>query len=385
MRDERQDEQAETERQMRVLQMMPELADRAVSDAEAAGLDTPDLASQFAERRYADLVAALGTQMPNMDPTVLRSFGGDIRGRVSARLRAKAAPYYDKLTRDADPDTLAALRADATPRYLGMPFAELERIASAETPPARGKKEKVAFQSKNVRGMLDGKPFEGMADYDPTTPGYSVQGKTLTNVRDAPPAPSVVVQNSGLPTRVQARVNALVNDYQGESITKSYKKVAESVEFIKSLDVNTKNPADDQALIYAFAKAMDPESVVREGEYATVQKYAQSWADKFGFDAKRVFSNTSFLTPQARANMKKTITGKAESARTQYRAIKAQYVKQINRTTGAWDGAEYLVDYDVLMPESGGGGPKDGDPVQFPDGSMGVWDAKLGKAVRKTR
>jgi hypothetical protein len=143
MRDERQDEQAETERQMRVLQMMPELADRAVSDAEAAGLDTPDLASQFAERRYADLVAALGTQMPNMDPTVLRSFGGDIRGRVSARLRAKAAPYYDKLTRDADPDTLAALRADATPRYLGMPFSELERIASAETPPARGKAEKV--------------------------------------------------------------------------------------------------------------------------------------------------------------------------------------------------------------------------------------------------
>ena len=33
---------------------------------------------------------------------------------------------------------------------------------------------------------------------------------------------------------------------------------------------------DDQALIYTFAKVMDPNSVVRESEYQTVQDYSQS-------------------------------------------------------------------------------------------------------------
>ena len=52
-----------------------------------------------------------------------------------------------------------------------------------------------------------------------------------------------------------------------------------------------KNPTstNDQALIYAFAKAMDPTSSVREGEYATVQKYAQSFANQLGFDVNRLF------------------------------------------------------------------------------------------------
>lgn len=35
---------------------------------------------------------------------------------------------------------------------------------------------------------------------------------------------------------------------------------------------------DDQALIYTFAKVMDPNSVVRESEYDTVQRFSQSLA-----------------------------------------------------------------------------------------------------------
>ena len=67
-------------------------------------------------------------------------------------------------------------------------------------------------------------------------------------------------------------------------------------EFMRSMDVNTQNPADDIGFIYAFAKIMDPESVVRENEYITVQRYAQSWADNFNFSAQRIFTNTKFLS-----------------------------------------------------------------------------------------
>ena len=35
---------------------------------------------------------------------------------------------------------------------------------------------------------------------------------------------------------------------------------------------------------------MDPDSVVREGEYATVQKYSQTWGQKFGMDVNRILN-----------------------------------------------------------------------------------------------
>ena len=144
---------------------------------------------------------------------------------------------------------------------------------------------------------------------------------------------------------MQARIDAKGKEFNGQPIVKRIQTMAEAVSFANAFDPKTTNPADDQALIYAFAKAMDPDSVVREGEYNTVQKYAQSWADTFGFDAKRIFSNTAFLTPQARANMKSTIGAKYQSALPQYRNVRKNYVAQMDRLTGG-KGEDWLVDYE---------------------------------------
>lgn len=159
--------------------------------------------------------------------------------------------------------------------------------------------------------------------------------------------------STGLPPNVARRVDAKAKGWDALPIVKTTQKMAEAVSFANSLDINTKNPADDQALIYAFAKAMDPDSVVREGEYATVQKYGQSWAEAFGFNAARIFSNTPFLTPQARANMKRTILSKYAAGRAQYDNVRRSYGSQINRITGQADGEEYLTDYAGGFPDSG--------------------------------
>ncbi len=153
-----------------------------------------------------------------------------------------------------------------------------------------------------------------------------------------------------LPAAQQRRVDAKAKTFESLPVVKNTQKMAEAVAFAEGLDINTKNPADDQALIYAFAKAMDPDSVVREGEYATVQKYAQSWAQQLKFDATRIFSNTEFLTPQARANMKKTIRAKFGAGKAQYDAVRKSYVNQINKITGMGDGEEYLTDYGAAFP-----------------------------------
>lgn len=172
----------------------------------------------------------------------------------------------------------------------------------------------------------------------------------------------------GLPPKIQTQVGVQQRAFDSLPAVKNTQTISEAAAFVEGLDPKTTNPADDQALIYAFAKAMDPNSVVREGEYATVQKYAQSWAQTFGFNAARVFSNTSFLTPEARANMKATIMSRFGASKKQYDVIRQSYGSKIDRLTGQGDGVDYLTDYGAAFPQdptapkptagAGNGGPK---------------------------
>jgi hypothetical protein len=192
--------------------------------------------------------------------------------------------------------------------------------------------------------------------------------KSFNTVDDKPPAPidqgmrdatltlkelqadALRIRNSkppdvGLKPAVQRQANIKADQFAAHPTTKRTNIMAEAVTFVNGMNLNTRNPADDQALIYAFAKAMDPDSVVREGEYATVQKYAQSWLSSFGFDAMRVLSsNVPILTAQSRANLKATINAKYQATRGQYDSLKKQYGAQINRITGGTDGDTWLVD-----------------------------------------
>lgn len=136
---------------------------------------------------------------------------------------------------------------------------------------------------------------------------------------------------SGLTTgQINSTVNSIAGAFDNEPIVKAYNTVQEGYQTISSIGVNTKSPADDIAFIYAFAKIMDPNSVVREGEYNTIQKYAQTWAANFGFNAQRVFSNTNFLTSDAKQKMLNALTPKVTSITNQYDNLNAEYQRQIN-------------------------------------------------------
>lgn len=201
--------------------------------------------------------------------------------------------------------------------------------------------------ARKAWGQADDRPV------DPALRGLQQTGAELSNELKRLQIEAKKNPNAaGLSTSAQRRVDAKAKAFDAQPAVKRAATMAESVSFANGLDPNTKNPADDQALIYAFAKAMDPDSVVREGEYATVQKYAQSWAERFGFDVRRVFSNTAFLTPQARANMKTTIQQKFAAGKTQYDNLRRSYAEQINRITGQADGADYLVDYAGAFPQA---------------------------------
>jgi len=132
------------------------------------------------------------------------------------------------------------------------------------------------------------------------------------------------------PAQINATVNQIAGAFDNEPIVKAYNVTQEGFQSISRIGVDTKSPADDIAFIYAFAKIMDPNSVVREGEYNTIQKYAQTWADNFGFTAKRIFSNTNFLSTDAKQKMLNALSPKVQAIESQYVNLRNEYQRQMN-------------------------------------------------------
>lgn len=142
-------------------------------------------------------------------------------------------------------------------------------------------------------------------------------------------------------------VRQIAGAFDNEATVKRFNQLQEANSFVQSLDPNTQSASDDQGLVFQFAKAMDPDSAVREGEYATVQKYAQSWLSTFGFNAQRVADGVEFLTPEARVNLKATIEKKFQATKKSYDKTFEEYGRRINETANVNNGTKYLTQYSL--------------------------------------
>lgn len=188
-------------------------------------------------------------------------------------------------------------------------------------------------------------------EYNPETGQYEVvasvapkaDAKSVTDAKDQ--------LYSGLSSSTGTAVRAKVSKFSSEPIIQNFATIQEGYNFASSLSDTTKNPADDQALIYSLAKALDPGSVVREGEYATAQKYAQSWVNAYGKSITQALLGTGFLSREARENIKKTISSKYNSSKKSYENLYKNYTTGINNLTGRTDGEKFITDY--VTPTTG--------------------------------
>lgn len=128
-------------------------------------------------------------------------------------------------------------------------------------------------------------------------------------------------------SQINATVNQIAGSFDNEPIVKQYNTIAEQVNFVKNAGTT---PTDDIGRVYAFAKVMDPNSVVREGEYKTVQDYSTSLLQNFGLKAQRVFTNTGFLTDEARRFMETTLDNRLRASQQNYDNVYNQYQQRIN-------------------------------------------------------
>lgn len=150
---------------------------------------------------------------------------------------------------------------------------------------------------------------------------------------------------AGLTSGTATAVRSLVGKFSSEPTVQNFATIQEGYNFAQSIDSNTQNPADDQALIYSLAKALDPGSVVREGEYATAQKYAQSWVSAYGKGVTQALAGTGFLSKSARDNIKKVIEQKYAASANSYSNLSDSYNTRINNLTGRNDADQFLIDY----------------------------------------
>lgn len=155
-----------------------------------------------------------------------------------------------------------------------------------------------------------------------------------------------------IPKNAVSAVTQISGRFDNEPQVKNFQMVQSAKDLVNSLPDDTKNPTDDQALIYAFAKVMDPGSVVREGEYNTVQRYSQSWAQQYGSSVSNAVLGQGFLTPEARKNIKKTIDTKYNVEKSSYDSLRNSYINNINKVAGVSVANDLLPEYTVAIPEA---------------------------------
>lgn len=197
---------------------------------------------------------------------------------------------------------------------------------------------------------------------------------------------------SGLSSATATAVRAKVSKFSTEPLVQNFATIQEGKNFASSIPDVTTNPADDQGLIYSLAKVLDPGSVVREGEYATAQKYSQSWVKAFGKGVTQAINGTGFLSEEARKNIKSTIESKYKASEKSYKNLQSSYTEGINKLTGRTNGSDFLIEY--AIPESNQNtenktSPQidrsnvsiDGLKVSLPDGT--IWVAPSVDALNK--
>lgn len=214
---------------------------------------------------------------------------------------------------------------------------------------------KTVFQSEDVSlpGGMDPKNVDVVSRKDglyvinkvPNADG-SYTTKKVAGPETPAVAPGAQEQlYAGLSPATATAVRSRVKSYASDNTIQNFSTVQDGYNFANSLDTKTKNPADDQALIYSLAKALDPGSVVREGEYATAQKYAQSWVAAYGKGIEQALLGNGFLSQTARENIKKTITQKFNSQKRSYDQTRKSYIQGIGTLTGRNDGEKFITEY----------------------------------------
>lgn len=312
-----------------------------------AGAETPEDAKALIESLMPTMMKAFGQEAMAFGQPAVEQAQKVITGRQKKQVEVfvDAALKVDHILNNPDTDPELTNLPEHIAKIVGKPTARLSELQTYAQLPVGKPQGKTRVPA--AAGSME--EFSDPATTPERKAAILADRKAYMQSDDRP---RITVNTGGAyPPAQQRRIDAIVKAFDLQPIVKRTQVMSEGVGFAQALSDTTTNPADDQALIYAFAKVMDADSVVREGEYATVQKYAQSWAERFKFDMTRIWSNTQFLTPEARRNMKATLMTKWNVERRAYNNLRNEYGRKIERITGKTGGVDELTDFGAAFPQ----------------------------------
>lgn len=152
---------------------------------------------------------------------------------------------------------------------------------------------------------------------------------------------------STLPTSIQGKVISIADGFGSKPNIRKYIEAVDSVNIVNGIDPKSKNPADHQQIIYAFAKALDPDSAVKEGEYETIRKYAQSAFSRYKKEITNAINGTGFLSEGAIRNIQTTMMNTLNSRKSVYQNTLNDTKKIINNIAGSNVADDIMMDYDA--------------------------------------
>jgi hypothetical protein len=155
----------------------------------------------------------------------------------------------------------------------------------------------------------------------------------------------------GILTPDQAKVaNDLNKDFEGQEIVKQYNQGVQKIIVLEDVLANGIDGVQDLQLVYDFMKSVDPQSVVRETEFANAAKTGNIFQGAYTRFNKGYFGQGGFLPDDVKASFIDSARSSFDAKNTQYFNVKGEYAKRINNTLGVQNGADYLTAYEAAAP-----------------------------------
>lgn len=153
------------------------------------------------------------------------------------------------------------------------------------------------------------------------------------------------ISGSGLDSTTASKVGAISSGFDTAQITKDYNVVQNKLGSMQRIvDAGVGGPGD-LALVFEFMKALDPNSVVRESEYANAAKSGNIFLGKYTRFNGYFKEEGGFMPPQVKEAFVKIMNEKYIVSKAQYDNFRNEQIKKINKWTGKLDGADYLSDF----------------------------------------
>jgi hypothetical protein len=362
------DDQAEADRKLGLQQQFLSKV------AESMGRE--DLTPEEAAAQLAAFQQSAGNY--GLQPSQITAFAPPPSRLEQRRLKGILArvdsAYKDRLAPE-DVDKLVPEGAEG--QTVGQIRARLSGLGQQPTGQAPSKANVGSFEDYVVRRFGS----------SPTADQVTQARKDYMQADDRPR----ITVNAGSAPRTDTRVDRIVSSFNSHPLVKEFNEVQAQAAIIDRVVSGPWSGPGDMATIFAFMKALDPSSVVRETEYENARKSGNifaGWAARFN---GAINEGGGFLSDRVRRDFLRTIQSRLGVKREQYNNLRKQTSARVDRIRAgaAETGDEALVDYGSAIPETPAAPPPSTGPAigerRTINGQLGEWDGKGWKAVSAPR